>query len=143
MSSDSAGGEHPGGEHAGSDQGGEHAGGEHAGSPAVARWLELLAARVGMSAPEIAARRRDLLAFCEVRKVAPEELLARWAEFPELTVRRDPAAAAAPNLAVESFLIHNGVNVFGDIVCVAGRPDDLATQGAWFTAAARSREEAS
>jgi hypothetical protein len=25
------------------------------------------------------------------------------------------------------------VNVFGDITCVAGRPEDLADQGPWFT----------
>jgi hypothetical protein len=37
-----------------------------------------------------------------------------------------------PNLAWESFLIHNGVNVFGDITCVTGLPEDLAQQGARF-----------
>lgn len=33
-----------------------------------------------------------------------------------------------------SFLVDNGATVFGEIVCVAGRLDDLADQGPWFAA---------
>jgi len=33
---------------------------------------------------------------------------------------------------VESYLVHNGVNIFSDITCVAGRPEDLALQGPQF-----------
>lgn len=108
-------------------------------SPAVTRWVELLSSRVGMSDEEIAGCHRDLLAFCAEHQVCPDALLERWLDYPELTVRRRPAAATAPNRAVESFLIHNGINVFGDIVCVAGRPEDLARQGAWFAAPAVDR----
>ena len=39
-----------------------------------------------------------------------EEILQ---DFPELTARRNPDAGRRPRLAVESFLVHNGVNLFG------------------------------
>lgn len=74
----------------------------------------------------------DLAEFCRTRLVSPAELLYRWAEFPELLVRRRPEVGAAAHRSVESYLIHNGVNIFGDITCVAGRPEDLALQGPQF-----------
>ncbi len=101
-------------------------------SPAVSRWLSRLGSRIGMSDAEIAALHRELLVFCAEHQVDPEVLLEKWLDYPELTVRRRRDAATSPNLAVESFLIHNGVNVFGDIVCIPGRPEDLAQQGAQF-----------
>ena len=98
----------------------------------VALWQDRLKTRVGMDDDERERLREWLLAFCTARDVAPEDLLARWQSYPELTVRRRPGATETPQPAVESFLIHNGVNVFGDIVCVPGRPEDLATQGRQF-----------
>lgn len=103
----------------------------------VERWQERLAERVGMGAAERARLRAGLLEFCARYDVTPSALLATWCDYPELTIRRRPGAVAAPNLAVESFLIHNGVNVFGEIVCVAGRAEDLAAQGAWFVRSPR------
>ena len=101
-------------------------------SPAVEKWMRLLGSRVGMSAAEIADLHRELLTFCAEHQVGPDALLEKWLDYPELTARRRQDAGTPPNLAVESFLIHNGVNVFGDIVCIAGRPEDLAQQGAQF-----------
>lgn len=99
---------------------------------AVEHWQRQLAERIGMDADERARQRAGLDDYCTRHAVTPEELLATWLDRPDLTVRRRPGARTAPDLAVESFLIHNGVNVFGDIVCVAGRPEDLAAQGARF-----------
>ncbi len=101
-------------------------------SLSVERWTRQLAARVGLTGGEIARLRAGLDEFCARNRTDPDTLLATWLDYKELTVRRRHATEP-PNLAVESFLIHNGVNVFGDITCVAGRPEDLAEQGSWFT----------
>jgi hypothetical protein len=97
----------------------------------VADWQRRLAERIGMTGAERSRLLDGLTAFCSRHGTDPVALLAGWAGYPELTVRRRGGGGAA-NLAVESFLIHNGVNVFGDIVCVAGRAEDLAAQGAQF-----------
>lgn len=85
---------------------------------------------------EISQLQAGLAQYCSRHYVSPDELLGTWLDYPELTVRRRPDPRFTPNLAAESFLIHNGVNVFGEITCVAGRLDDLAEQGSWFVAAA-------
>lgn len=100
----------------------------------VRRWHQQLARRVGLSEQEVADRQAGLDEFCARHGVTPDALLTTWEGYPELTVRRRPGATEAPNIAVESFLIHSGINVFGDIVCVAGRPEDLAAQGPQFVA---------
>lgn len=105
--------------------------------PAVDRWIRQLTARVGMTPAEVSAYRAGLQEFCTRREVDPQTLLSAWQDFPELTVRRRHDTSTPPNLPVESFLIHNGVNVFGEIVCVAGRPEDLALQGPQFAAPER------
>lgn len=104
---------------------------------AIERWQRQLAARVGMGPAERSALREQLLVWCDRHEVTPDLLVKTWLDYPQLTVRRRPSAVEAPELAVESFLIHNGVNVFGDIVCVAGRPEDLAQQGRQFVPAGR------
>jgi hypothetical protein len=95
----------------------------------IALWQERLKTRVGMDDDERARMRNQLLTFCAVRGLRPAELLDRWEEHPELTVRRHPGATELPDPAVESFLVHNGIDVFGEIVCVDGQPADLATPG--------------
>lgn len=104
-----------------------------AGIDPVERWQRRLRDRSGLGSAECARLSAGLAEYCARRQVSPAALLATWMDFPDLLVRRTPGSATAPNLAVESFLIHNGVNVFGEIVCVAGRPADLAAQGPWFT----------
>lgn len=99
---------------------------------AVHRWHAQLDSRIGLDDVEIKQLNDDLLSFCERHATRPDLLLATWRDYPQLTVRRAPTARLRPELAVESFLIHNGINVFGDIVCVAGRPEDLADQGEQF-----------
>jgi len=99
----------------------------------VARWQVRLRDHVGMSERERLTAHGLLLKYCETHHVTPVELLARWEEFPDLLARRRPPGNGTPLVAVESFLIHNGVNVFGDILRVAGRPEDMAEQGSWFT----------
>lgn len=101
----------------------------------VERWQRRLASRVGMGPAEREGLRERLLAWCDRHAVTPDLLVKTWLDYPQLTVRRRPGASEVADLAVESFLIHSGVNVFGDIVCVAGRPEDLAQQGRQFVPA--------
>jgi hypothetical protein len=98
----------------------------------VHRWRAQLAERIGMGDAEIERQVAALAAYCTQHDVGPFTLLAAWEQRSELTVRRRPGAGEPANLAVASFLIHNGVNVFGEIVCVAGQPEDLALQGPQF-----------
>lgn len=102
----------------------------------VARWLARLRDRVGVPDHEHPRHVRLLGQFCDRHGVSPERLLESWESFEELTVRkrfpgipvRDPVV-----LAAESFLVHNGVNIFGDIACMPKSQADLATQGTRFT----------
>lgn len=102
------------------------------GPHCVYRWRRLLAERVGLSEPVIAERVAQLEKYCAEHGITPAKLLWSWEERLDLTLRRRPGATGMPNLAVESFLIHNGVNVFGEIACVPGRPEALAAQGPQF-----------
>ena len=104
-------------------------------SPSVHRWLRLLAEHVGMLSHEIAGLHAELTDFCAGHGVDPDTILVTWLDYPELTVRRRHDTSIPPIRAVESFLIHNGVNIFGDIVCVPGRREDLVMQGAMFVPA--------
>jgi hypothetical protein len=98
----------------------------------IERWLLSLKVRVGPDDAEAAALVAALHDFCDRNGLTPEEVLVHWEEFPELCVRQHPNNGAFPNLAVESFLIHNGVNVFGEIKCVSGTAEDLVEQGQQF-----------
>ena len=98
----------------------------------VAHWRRSLRTRVGMSEREIEASYDALMTFCRHHATTPAQLVQTWRQFPELTVRRRRDDTVTAPLAVESFLIHNGVNVLGEIACVAARAEDLAEQGARF-----------
>ena len=104
------------------------------------RWAEGLRAQ-GHDEPSIAARLVELARFCERRGTTPDELVDDWLQHPELTVRRRPGTADQPDLVIESFVIHNGVNVFGDLVCVPTTPEQLALQGPQFVRAAADGKE--
>ncbi|HEX6359604.1 hypothetical protein [Actinophytocola sp.] len=98
----------------------------------VRRWLSALSERVGVPDEIIVRYHAELVTFCRARAITPAVLLRTWQDFPELTVRRRPDACEEPRLGLESFLIHNGVNIFGDLVCLPGCPEDLRAQGTRF-----------
>lgn len=79
----------------------------------VAYWEQQLRDTVGLDEAEVLVLRAALLDFCDEHGVTPGQLCERWQDFPELTARRNPDAGRRPRLAVESFLVHNGVNLFG------------------------------
>jgi hypothetical protein len=94
----------------------------------VTRWRRALRTTVGLDASEIEARVAALHTFCAGHDTEPAEVLAHWDRYGELTARRDRAGGHEPDTVVESFLIHNGVNVFGDLVCIPKNADDLRQQ---------------
>ncbi len=101
----------------------------------VERWLVTLRDYVGLSSTEQASMVVALDRFCVEHGMAPDRLLADWMSISELTVRRREPGRPVDDravLAVESFLIHSGVNIFGDIVCMPRSRAALAEQGARF-----------
>ena len=97
----------------------------------VKRWADGMRAE-GHDDVTIEARLVELARFCERRAVSPDDLVENWLWHPELTVRRRPGTTDLPDPVIESFVIHNGVNIFGDLVCVPSSPEHLAQQGAQF-----------
>ena len=76
-------------------------------------WEQQLRDGMGLDDAEILLLRAALADFCDEHGVTPQELCERWADFPELTARRNPYGGGRPRLVVESFLVHCGVNLFG------------------------------
>jgi hypothetical protein len=105
----------------------------------VQRWERKLADRVGMSPSEIEERVATLLRVCAVIGRSPEQLLA------EARLDCDPVVAlgaeCGADLVVRSFLIHNGVNTFGAIVCMPRTPEHLSEQGPRWTASSDLRRK--
>lgn len=73
---------------------------------AVDRWQRALVARAGLTEAEATGLLVALRAFCERHHADPEAVLVHWEGYPELTVRR--TRPGPPDLAVESFLVHDG-----------------------------------
>jgi hypothetical protein len=98
------------------------------GSP-IRLWSVRLSEVVGCSAAEIAAKVGSLLEFCAGQGISPERLIDECRVGPERIARRifylDAAARTPSSLAVQSFMIHNGINVFGDLICLPTTAEDL------------------
>jgi hypothetical protein len=88
----------------------------------VERWRYGLSHITGCSAHEIAQRVDVLLQFCAERGFSPERMIEECRCRPDRSERRTFYLSAArnskANLVVQSFLVHNGINVFGDLVCM-------------------------
>jgi hypothetical protein len=88
----------------------------------VERWRRGLSQVTGCSPHEIAERLEVLLEFCAERAVSPERMIEECRCAPDRSQRREFYLSAAhntkANLVVQSFLVHNGINVFGELVCL-------------------------
>lgn len=76
-----------------------------------------------------------LTAYCSRHGTTPAQLLESWESHADLRIRREFPGVAVRDpvvLAVESFLVHNGINIHGEIVCVPASAAELADQGAQF-----------
>jgi len=98
------------------------------GAP-VQRWCDALLRLTRCSPHEIAEKLETLLDFCARLATSPERLLEECRFAPDRMARREFYLGAARNtladLVVKSFLIHNGINVFGELVCMPGTAESI------------------
>jgi hypothetical protein len=98
----------------------------------VQRWCAGLLQVTGLSAEEVASRREVFLRFCADEQVEPERMVDECQNSAEKEARRafylGLASASPANLIVQSFLVHNGVNVFGDLICMPRTRQQLLTE---------------
>jgi len=91
-------------------------------SEEVERWQRGLLHITGCSPLEIAARLSILLQFCSRQSVSPARMIDECRYCPDRNARRNfylkMARNSPANLVVQSFLVHNGINIFGDLICV-------------------------
>lgn len=91
-------------------------------SPSVERWRRGLLHLTGCSLGEIADRLGILLQFCAEQGVSPKDMIYECRHGPDRMARRTFYLRAAreteASLVVQSFLVHNGVNIFGELVCM-------------------------
>jgi hypothetical protein len=90
----------------------------------VKRWGDGLFHVTGCSPREIAERLDVLQRFCAEQRVSPQRMIDECLQGPDRMARRAfylSAARNSPaNLIIQSFLVHNGINVFGELVCIPG-----------------------
>jgi hypothetical protein len=98
-------------------------------SAAVERWRDGLLHLTGCTPGEIAGRVDLLLQFCAELRVPPERLVNECRYGPDRIAQRAFYLSAARrtklNLVVQSFLVHNGINVFGELICMPGTVKSL------------------
>lgn len=102
-------------------------------SPCIRHWVRSLIHWVGVRSEDVKIRAEMLLSFCESREISPacllEQALSDESKVAEIIAK---ARTVGLELIVESFLIHNGVNVYGKLVCVPRTAEELAEQGTQF-----------
>jgi hypothetical protein len=98
-------------------------------SSSVERWRHGLLHVTGCSPLEIADRLDILLRFCAGQGVSPQEMIDECRYRSDRMARRRFYLSAAcdtrANLVVQSFLVHNGINVFGELVCMPNTLDSV------------------
>jgi len=105
--------------------------GDRRESPAVRRWCESLVRQMGLSPAQCDERAAVLLRLCGRLGRSPDELLADAARDLDAVVA--PGRDGRADLVLQSFLVHNGINVHGRVVCIPHTLSDLADQGARWT----------
>jgi hypothetical protein len=98
-------------------------------SAAVERWRDGLSHVTGCTPEEITEKVDLLLQFCAEQRVSPERLVNECRYGPGGIAQRAFYLSAARrtkmNLVVKSFLVHNGINVFGELICMPGTVKSL------------------
>jgi hypothetical protein len=91
-------------------------------SAPVERWCNELLHIIGCTPREVTEKVDLLLQFCAEQPVSPERLINECRDGPDRMEKRALYLSAARrtkmNLVVQSFLVHNGINVFGELVCM-------------------------
>lgn len=102
--------------------------------PSVQRWCAGLLHVTGLTQAEVANRLNTLFQFCLLQGIDPEIVAEECRKGEDRVARRafylHIAGQTPASLIVQSFLVHNGVNVFGDLVCMPStREQIVAEQG--------------
>jgi hypothetical protein len=100
----------------------------------IQRWCDGLLHVTGLTPAELEDRLDALFRFCALHDCDPETMAEECRQGSDRLARRafylQMARDTPANLIVQSFLVHNGVNVFGDIVCMPRtREQIIAEQG--------------
>ena len=100
--------------------------------PSVQRWSSGLLQVTGLTHAEVARRVETLFQFCVQQEIDPEIMAEECRSSKDRVARRafylEKAGRSAAKLIVQSFLVHNGVNVFGDIVCMPSTREQVASE---------------
>ena len=100
--------------------------------PSVQRWSDGLLHMTGLTSAEVANRLDALFHFCLGQEIDPEVMAAECRTGEDRVARRafylSIARKTPANLIVQSFLVHNGVNVFGDIVCMPSTREQIVSE---------------
>jgi len=115
-------------------------------STLVERWRNNLLHVVGCSPDEIAQRVGRLLRFCACEGISPEFIVQQCRYGADRGLWRKLYLGRTPdpetNRVLQSFLIHNGVNTFGEIVCMPATSTAVTNeQGTQWDLAGRARGE--
>jgi hypothetical protein len=101
-------------------------------SPVIECWCDALLHLTGCAPGEVADKVDVLLGFCAEQRLLPEALIVECRCGAERMARRafylKKARGREVNLVVQSFLIHNGINTFGELVCMPGKAKDVAKE---------------
>lgn len=105
----------------------------------IQRWSDGLLRVTGLTPAEVAHRLDRLSQFCLLHGFDPEQVAAECRHSPDRLARRafylQIAQQSPSNLIFQSFLVHNGINVFGDLICMPSTQEQVvAEQGKqWVT----------
>jgi hypothetical protein len=91
-------------------------------SASVTRWCDGLLHITGCAPREVTEKVDLLLQFCAEQQVSPERLIHECRYGPDRMAQRafylNAVHFTKMNLVVQSFLVHNGINVFGELICM-------------------------
>jgi hypothetical protein len=98
----------------------------------IERWRHNLLQIIGCSPDEVSQRVDALLQFCAGEGISPEQMIEHCRDGRDRIECRNyylsRTSGAGLKRVVESFLIHNGVNIFGDLICVPSTTEALAKE---------------
>jgi hypothetical protein len=88
----------------------------------VERWRDHLLHLVGCSAAETSRKIGLLLRFCADEGISPDSIVEQCRSAPDKLRLRElysnKARESGAELLFQSFLIHNGINTFGELICL-------------------------
>ncbi len=95
----------------------------------IQRWCDGLLQVIGLTPAEVENRLDTLFQFCILQGFDPEAVAAECRHNPDRVARRvfylQIAQESPSNLIFQSFLVHNGVNIFGDLICMPSTEKQL------------------